>query len=439
MINHEEMTAHYWDLFKQIAVSNSALTTLRTQAMQVFAEQGFPDMRHEEWKYTNLSRFNSQVFSPFIKTKVAPQVDLSVDNANEYRLVFINGIFSPTESQLADLPSTVTIQDVATVLTQRPDTFVSYFADKNYQSAPLLALNAALFNNGAFIKIDDNAVLEKPIHLIFITDSASQDQGMSHYHNFIEVGSNAAMTLIESYRGFGDNHYFTTSVSDVALGANAHMEHYKLQQEGNSAFHVGYLIVQQQRNSQLTCFNVDTGGLIVRNQVAIGLAESGSSCTLNGFYLATGHQHIDNHTKIAHEQSHTHSEEFYQGIIDDRARAVFNGRVIVASNAQKITADQHNRNLLLSPHGEIDTKPQLEIYADDVKCTHGATVGQLDEEALFYLQARGLSMVSARALLTYGFAHEFVERIKLPAIRESVHNLLINRLPYGHELEELIV
>lgn len=262
------------------------------------------------------------------------------------------------------------------------------------------------------------------INIIRITDSTSCENGMAHLRNLVLLNENAQATVVESRIGIGNNASFTTSVTDIIAKNNAHLIHGTFQQESLQGSHFNYLNIQQESNSRVSTYQFDFGGALIKNKIHATLNGEGSECSLNGLYLTDGHQHVDNCTVIEHNASHTNSHEHYRGIIDGRSRAAFNGKVTVNPDAQKISAHQNNRNLLLSSQAEIDTRPQLEIFSDDVKCTHGATVGQLNKDALFYLQSRGISADMARTLMMYGFVHDLINEIESPLLKNRLENLM---------------
>ena len=250
-----------------------------------------------------------------------------------------------------------------------------------------------------------------------------------HPRNLVVMAEQSEATLIESYVGLDDADYFTNAVTEISLADNAILKHYKVQQESLNAYHIGSLNAWQGKNSQLESHSVSLGGALVRNDIHSQLDAEGANIVMNGLYMTSGRQHVDNHTRVDHLKPHTYSTENYRGVLNDRSRAVFNGKVVVHKQAQKIDAHQNNANLLLSDDAEIDTKPELEIYADDVKCSHGATVGQLDENMLFYLRSRAIDEETARSLLTYAFADEVISKIEFMPIRNRLEYLVVGQLP----------
>ncbi|MFW5450049.1 MAG: Fe-S cluster assembly protein SufD, partial [Methylophagaceae bacterium] len=296
--------------------------------------------------------------------------------------------------------------------------------------AGLTALNTMLMNEGVVITVAANADIKKPIELLII-NSGNTENLATHLRNVITLEENSKATIIEHYIGLNDASYFTDVVTEVSLAESAELKHYKLQQESENAFHIATLAAKQAANSQWITNSISLGGKLARNDIHSQLLGEQSHVTMDGLYLLNNEQHIDNHTRIDHAVPNTTSEELYKGVLDDSSHAVFNGKVIVHKDAQKTDANQQNKNLLLSRDCEIDTKPEMEIYADDVKCGHGSTVGQINEDQLFFLRARGLDEVSARSLLTYAFAVDVLNCIPADDIRQALSAVIEQRLPQG--------
>jgi Fe-S cluster assembly protein SufD len=292
-----------------------------------------------------------------------------------------------------------------------------------------VALNTAFLHDGAHIQLRTGTILERPIHLLFVaTGDAGGPSMMAHPRVLIVLGANSQASIVETYAGPDGARYFTNAVTEIVLGENAVLDHYKLQHESRDACHVSSVHVQAQRSASHTSHSISTGGALVRNDVVAVLDGEGVECTLNGLYVADGQRLVDNHTTIDHAQPHCGSREIYKGILTDRARGVFNGKIIVRPDAQKTDAKQTNRALLLSEDAQINTKPQLEIFANDVRCTHGAAVGQLDEDAQFYLRSRGLSDADASRLLIHAFASDVLNRLPLESVRRGVEDRLQQQL-----------
>jgi Fe-S cluster assembly protein SufD len=336
-------------------------------------------------------------------------------------VVFVNGQYTPELSSAGP----AWVGSLAAVLAAQPEAPQKYLTRvAKYDEATFTALNTAFLRDGGCVLIPKNTVVEQPIHLLFLSTSRG-DPGVSHLRNLVVAGRNSQATIIESYVGVDGEVYFTNAVTEMVLGENAFVDHYKLQRESSAAFHIATVQVQQERSSNFTSHSISLGGALVRNDVNAVLAEEGCECTLNGLYLAGRRQHVDNHTRIDHAKPHCASHELYKGILDGQAHGVFNGKIYVHADAQKTDAKQTNQTLLLSDDAVINTKPQLEIYADDVKCTHGATVGQLAGDAIFYLRSRGIALEEARKILTFAFANDVVSRIKVESIRKHLEAALV--------------
>jgi Fe-S cluster assembly protein SufD len=385
------------------------------------------------------------------------------------RLVFINGSFSKQLSTLEALPQGARAGSLAEALASDAKTLerhlTRYAAD--YREHAFVALNTAFLARGAFLEIPKGVVLEKPIYLLYISE-ASGFPMVSYPRNLIIAGRESQATIVEGYISSGTGTlacagaspekgagriayvtdtgksacatdggvYFTNAVSEIALGEGAVIEYHRIQQESERAFHFGRLQFHQERSSSLATHSIALGGALVREEVRAVLDGEGAEATLNGLYVVSGRQHIDNQTTLDHAQPHCSSREVYKGVLDGESSAVFNGKIIVRKDAQKTDSKQSNKNLLLSEKAIIDTKPALEIYADDVKCTHGATIGQIDPEAVFYLRSRGIGRQEARDLLTYAFANDLLERIKYEPLRERLREGLFARLARGQRVEE---
>jgi Fe-S cluster assembly protein SufD len=329
----------------------------------------------------------------------------------------------------------------------------------SYHDHAFVALNSAFMKDGAFVYVPKGKVVERPIHLLFVStrpastglsagpstglrtgfDSAQDRPGtavVSHPRNLIVADDGSQAMIVESYVGVGTNVYLTNVVTEIVGGKNAVIDYYKLQRENEEAFHIATVQAHLDRSSNFSSHSIDLGGALVRNDLNATLDGEGIECTLDGLYMVTGRQHVDNHTRIDHVKPHCSSRELYKGLLDGKSRGVFNGKIYVHKAAQKTDAKQTNKNLLLSEGATINTKPQLEIYADDVKCTHGSTIGQLDQDAVFYLRSRGLDLATARNLLTYAFASEMVGRIKVEPVRAQIENLLVTRLRNGSRAED---
>ncbi|MEE9287525.1 MAG: Fe-S cluster assembly protein SufD, partial [Gammaproteobacteria bacterium] len=336
------------------------------------------------------------------------------------------------------LPQGTIVDSLASVLQHQGGSHLEHlgqYADDKANG--FAALNTAFMTDGAYINLPAGTYVQKPIHLLFL--STTHDNALINYlRNLIVVGANAKVTIIESYVGLEGARNLTNTVTEVALGSGSVLEHYKLQQESLTSFHIGSLHIRQSADSRMYSHSISLGGAIVRNDINTALTAEGAEVNLNGLYMASGRQHIDNHTRIDHASPHTRSNEVYKGVLDGHARGVFNGKVVVHEGAAKTDARQSNKNLLLSNTAEVDTKPQLEIYADDVKCSHGATVGHLDKDALYYLRTRGIDEDAATSLLTYAFADDVINHIKYAPIRARLEKVVIGRLPNMDRIRQFL-
>ncbi len=405
---------------------------IRRQAISRFFDMGFPTTGNEEWKYTSVAPIAKVPFQP---AKHQPDgltsqsvLRAALDAKTENRLVFINGYYAPEHSSVTRLPEQILAGSLTAAMGGAVAGVDSHWARyASYQEQAFVALNTALMKDGAFIYLPQGAVLHEPIHLLYL--STGQDEASASYpRNLIVAESNSQVTVVESYVGMDDEAYFTNAVTEVVMGENAVVEHIKLQRESRQAFHVATLQIHQDSGSSFLSHSVALGGVLARNDLNAVLDGEGCDCTLNGLYLADGNQHVDHHTRVDHVKPHCTSRELYKGVLAGKSRGVFNGKIYVHPDARETDAKQTNKNLLLSEGASIDTKPQLEIYNNDVKCSHGSSVGQLDPNSLFYLRSRGIGLEESRALLTYAFASEVVGRIRLERTRSWLEETLLTRL-----------
>lgn len=399
---------------------------IRTAAIDRFAAEGFPSTKNEDWRFTRVRPILQHDFKLLDEPSsngfsVSRLGEMSFPDSGCVRLVFLNGHFVDGLSSLADLPQGLHITTLREAIDTNSDLVQEHLAaHAGTSKSPFVALNTGYLFDGAFVHIAKNASIDKPIHFVFVSGASSNGEIMSHPRNLIVTDEGSRATLIESYVGAPDAVYFTNAVTEVSVGDNADIEHYRIQKESRSAFHTASLSVHLGRDSRFDTDYVSMGGSLVRNDVITVLNGEGIDCRLDGLYVADGHQHIDNHTNIEHTKPHCESHELYKGILGGRAKGVFNGKIHVHPDAQKTDAKQSNGCMLLSDDAQINTNPQLEIYADDVKCTHGATVGQIDETAVFYLRSRGITASDARHMLVHAFANEVLERVKVDALRERL-------------------
>jgi Fe-S cluster assembly protein SufD len=439
MIQHSEELDRYLADFERFEKNGlrggpSWVRQVRRAAISGFAELGFPTTQHEEWKYTSVAPIVKAPFKPADDepdglTKESLSLH-TLEQAACAQLVFVNGRYSHGLSSFGSLPDGVKAGSLATALSADPAAVEPHLArHAGYHAHPFVALNTAFIHDGAFVSIPKGNVVERPIHLLFVSTHDRRGKAIvSHPRNLILAGDDSQTMIVESYIGLNNALYFTNVVTEIVAGENAVVAHYKLQRESEEAFHISTVQASLSHSSNFSSHSIDLGGALVRNDVNAVLDGQGIECTLDGLYMVAGRQHVDNHTRIDHVKPHCSSRELYKGVLGGRSKGVFNGKIYVHKDAQKTDAKQTNKNLLLSEDAVINTKPQLEIYADDVKCTHGTTIGQLDQEAIFYLRSRGIDLEAARGLLTYAFASEMIGRIKVEPVRAQLEHLLLARL-----------
>jgi Fe-S cluster assembly protein SufD len=412
------------------------LEPIRRGAMDRFAHTGFPSARDEEWRFTPVTPIAQTSWRPaggggeeVAREQLAPFV---FGHEEWCSLVFLNGEYAPGLSFAGQLPPGVVVTSLSEALRNGGDVLPRHFARyARIEENPFTALNTALFRDGGFVHVPAGLDLPLPINLVFVTTADATGTAI-HPRNLIVVERNARASVVESYVTLAPGaRYWTNPVTEVWTGANSWVEHTRIQRESEAAYHVATTQAEVSRDSHYRSFSMAMGAALARHNLNARLADQYSEALLYGLYITHGEQLVDNHTVLYHDHPHCHSWEVYKGILDGRSRAVFNGKVMVKREAQKTDAKQTNRNLVLSDFAKVDTKPQLEIFADDVKCTHGATVGQLDEVALFYAQSRGLPAAEARRLLTYAFAAEVIEEVALEPVRTELNRLLLERLDEG--------
>ncbi len=404
---------------------------IREEAAENFNTLGFPTTKNEEWRFTNLARLAKSNFTIADSKKVS---QISIEDIRPFllkdwkgaQIVFIDGFFSKKLSKLESINNAVSVEPLSFQLDSN-NKMVNNTLSKiaAYNDEAFTALNTAFTTDGSVITIPDKVVEENGIHILHI---AASSQSVTNPRNIIICGKNSEAIIVESYHTLTEGDVFVNSVTEISLDENAQLHHYKYQEESQNSYHIGTTAIKQKSNSNYTSAAFDFGGKLVRNNISTKLEGNGITSTLNGLYVGTDSQHIDNHTFIDHAKAHCESHELYRGILKDKAKGVFSGKILVRQDAQKTDAKQSNNCLLLSENAQIDAKPQLEIYADDVKCTHGSTVGQLDENALFYFRARGIPKEKALSILTYAFAEEIITGVKSKALQERVEQLLLNRL-----------
>jgi Fe-S cluster assembly protein SufD len=407
---------------------------LREAAFSRFSELGLPTTKHEEWKYTNVGPIAQIPFKPaeFARVGLERLAPSGLAWLAENRLVCVNGHFCAELSFLEKLPRQVNAGSLRDALSGERELVAPHLGRyATYRDHAFVALNTAFMQDGVFLRVPKGTTVEKPIHLVFLA-TGNDSPRVSQPRNLIILEENSEATILESYLGLEDNVYFTNGVTEIALAENAVLDHTKVERESKRAFHIASLHVEQGRNARFFSHLVSTGGSLVRNEVNTVLDGEGGECSLDGLFVVAARQHVDNRTRIDHVRPHCSSRELYKGVLGGAARGVFNGKIYVHKNAAKTDARQTNNNLLLSKTASVDTKPQLEIYNNDVKCTHGSTIGQIDAQALFYLRSRGLAQTDAQRLLTFAFASEVIGRIKVERLRLQLENWLLARF-HGNE------
>ncbi len=432
------MTRTYVDDFAAFTANGGSvaegpewLPSLRHSAIERFSELGFPTRKNEDWHFTSVAPIAEREFqlAPPAPRRVeaADLVPFSFGHPEWPRLVFVDGRFDAELSSTKNLPRGLFVTNLkrawreAGVLLEQHLTKVAAFENDAFT-----ALNTAFMNDGAVVHVAPDAEIEAPVHVMFVSTGLT-DSLVTYPRNLVVAERNSKATVLESYVSLADAAYLTNTVSELVLRTGATLNHIKLQRESEKAFHVGNVQVTQERDSHMLSFSFATGAALSRTNVHTSLAGEGCGATLDGLYMVDGEQHVDHQTLVEHIEPNTFSRELYKGILDGASHGVFNGRVYVHAKAQKTDGKQQNNNLLLSERAQIDTKPQLEIFADDVRCTHGATVGRLDDVALFYMKSRGISAERARELLTYAFAADVLEKIDVRAIRDELEEQTLNR------------
>jgi Fe-S cluster assembly protein SufD len=412
------------------------VTRLRRQGMARFAALGFPTVRLEDWKYTDIAPIAQ---TPFRLAGASTPVDAVRDLASRsalgcgFRLVFVNGRYSEALSVARELPKGVTVIPLSRAF-DVPGVRSHLGTVADTESQGFTALNTAFLQDGAAVHLARGVVVEEPIHLLFLSASENGEPAASHPRILVLAEESSQAVVVEDYVG-GHSRYLTNAVSEIVVGDDVKIDHYKLQREGEGGYHIATVEARQGRDSRFRSYAVSLGGALARVAINTTFAAEGGECSLDGLYMAAGSQHVDHHTTIDHRQPRCTSRELYKGVLDDKATGVFNGRVYVRPNAQKSDATQMNKNLLLSDQATVDSKPQLEIFADDVKCSHGATIGQLDDKALFYLRSRGIEAEEARALLIRAFAKELIDRLRAEPVRAQLQTTLHSRWGWENGME----
>ena len=411
---------------------NSFLSQLQSDAKNELSEMKFPTLKTEEWKYTNLKVLLN---SEFVHSTEFDEAEISSNDVNKYRfnnfesylLVVVNGVLNKELSDIEELNKEIFVSTITEASEAYPELVEKHLSKIAVDKTAFDYLNLANFIDGLFIQIPNGKVLDKPIQILNLSDSKGKEL-FTPSRNLIVVGENSEVSIIQKYVGLTEERYFNNISTEIFIEQNGKLNIYKVELENNNSFHIDKTDVLQSRDSNFNHFNFAFGGKLVRTDINTELDGENIEATLNGLYIGNDEQHIDNNTFINHAKPHSTSNELYKGILNGNSHGVFSGKILVERDAQQTNAYQNNNTILLSDDANIDTKPQLEIYADDVKCTHGATVGQLDESAMFYILSRGIPREKAKQMLINAFAGSVVEGVKIEGLREEINNLISERL-----------
>lgn len=432
MIDLKENLVSRHLVFNEKNSKNKWVDELRHEAIELFDKMGFPNKKDEEWKYTNLA--------PLLKTdyKLFPESEeisvgyqdvkqYFIHDMDAYNIVFVNGIYSSYLSDTTHEEADICVLSSAMNKMMHQPVIENYYGKIADRNQSLVSLNTAFFKDGAYIYVPDNVILSKPVQVMFFS-TANESEVMYHPRNFIVLGNNSHAQIIERHQTLNGKSNLTNSVTEIHIGKNAELDYYKVQNDSIEASLIDNTFVEQERDSRASFQTFSFGGKLTRNN--LNFVQNGENCNsiLNGVTVISGKQHVDHHTLVKHKFPHCESHELYKGIYDEQSHGVFNGKVFVHPEAQKLNAFQQNNNVLLTNQATIDTKPQLEIFADDVKCSHGCTVGQLDDSALFYMQQRGIPKKEAKALLLYAFAADVLEHVQIPQIKKRITKLIAQKL-----------
>ena len=413
------------------------LKEAREKGIDHFFKKGLPTVRDEAWKYTNIAPIRKRDFTLSGSQKISvTEKDLDAFRFKELEtieFVFINGVFSSELSHNIVTTDGIVLQNLSAWLAEGNDQNLAVEAGENV----FASLNNAFMTEGLVLQIEKNTVIDKPVHLIFVS-TETEVAVMTYPRIDIRLAANAEAKLIESFVAVNQAKNLTNVVTNIVTDENSQLEHFRIQEESTDAYHIANIFIDQKKNSRVTTHSVSLGAKLARVDIKVSLGSEGAENTLNGLFMGEGRQHTDHHILVDHLSPHTRSEEYFKGILDNGSRGVFNGKVIVHEDAQKIEAIQSNKNLLLSPKAEVDTKPELEIYADDVKCAHGATIGRLNDTELFYLKSRGIDEEKARAILTYAFADDVIRRMTLESVQKYLEQKIVGHLSSIDNISDLV-
>lgn len=412
----------------------------RKSAIDAFKRLGFPTRRHEEWQFTNVSAIASGDFArpnpAEVKLSETDIERVTFDGESCGRIVFVDGAFQPGLSKLDALPKGVAVTNLASAFREHEALLKAHLAQHaKFDEHTFIALNTALVTDGAVIHVDKSVVEEKPVEVIFVSTAGGGT--MTHPRILCVAEANSQVSLVETHLALGDGVHFNNPVTEIVAQDNAVVKHHKWVLENDESFHISALNIHQYRACNTFSHLLSLEGGLIRNDVVATLDGEGGNCEMHGAYMTDGTQHVDNHLEVDHAEPHCDSREYFKGVLDGESKGIFSGKIIVREDAQKTDAKQTNMSLPLSKGAQIESKPQLEIFADDVKCTHGATIGQVSEEALFYIRSRGLAKDAAMSLLVYAFIAESFDEIEFDALRHRVKAWLLDKLPQGRLLKEL--
>ncbi|MBW8864391.1 MAG: Fe-S cluster assembly protein SufD [Verrucomicrobia bacterium] len=431
--NGTETLVAQFPQFEKASLQPKWLAPVRKAGLASFAEAGFPTLNDEDWRFTNVAPIATLNFSLAGQVAVNGAESKVLDESvftqlGGHRLVFVNGFFSAKLSNIKPVAGGVRIESLAAALAKDAALIEKHLGKYAHTASnSFAAMNQAFFSDGAFVFVPEGVEVAEPVQLIYISSAKKSGETILP-RNLVIAGANSKLTVVESYVSTGNVAYFTNAVTEILAGDNAAVEHIKLQDEATIAYHIATIAGEFGRASNVSVHSFALGAKLSRNNIRTKLAGEGLECILNGLYLTKDEQLADHHMIVDHAEPHCASHEYFNGILDDKSKGVFHGRILVRQIAQKTDAKQTNKNLLLSDEATADTKPQLEIYADDVKCTHGATIGQLNDESVFYLRSRGLDTATAKRMLVHAFAGEIIERIKCEPAREVIDKLVWDRL-----------
>lgn len=409
--------------------AGSAFHQKKRAAIARFETLGFPTIKNEEWKYSNVKELIGGTYEFGSKSELTSDelAQLNIPDQNANILYFVNGHYHPELSQIISSSEHITIDSLQAAYKENPELVNTYFDGFNDTDNAFTALNTAFAHDGVFIHVPDNQAVEHPVILRFISDSRAENVG-SQPRNIVAIGKNAQVKMAEAFRTIGEYRSFTNVVTEVYVDKDANVEYYKVQNESENAYHIGTTQVHMQDRSHFYAGTVTLNGKFTRNNLNILIDGEHCEAHMYGLYFPDGNQHVDNHTVADHMKPNSESNELYKGILRDKSKGVFNGKIFVRPDAQKTNAFQSCKNIVMSNDATMNTKPQLEIYADDVKCSHGTTTGQIDEEALFYMRSRGISKPEAMSLLMYAFCADVVSQIKIDSIREYLESVIAEKL-----------